>query len=253
MASMKTITLAIIARNCAKTLPLYLHQLDKQTYPKDLIDLTIWTDGNYDATEIILESWGRSAKYRSFVLNTTPNHTRYDGRHDWTSDRFSHLAKVRQSSLESALKNETDYYFTADTDNFLLPWTLEELVSLNLDFVSPMLRCVSPGRERYSNFHHCVDDRGYFKQCSHYDHILGNETRGIIEVAVAHCTYLIRSSVIPHLTYQDDTGRHEYVVFAESARDNGVQQYLDSRRDYGCLTLDDSATTMQRAEEWVIQ
>ena len=54
---------------------------------------------------------------------------------------------------------------------------------------------------------------------------------------MVHCTYLVRADVIPELTYEDATGRHEYVVFSDSARKAGIPQYLDNRQVYGYVTF----------------
>ncbi len=57
---------------------------------------------------------------------------------------------------------------------------------------------------------------------------------------VIHCTYLVRADVIRRLRYDDGSGRHEYVIFSDSARRNDVPQYLDTREVYGYLTLQDN-------------
>jgi len=49
------------------------------------------------------------------------------------------------------------------------------------------------------------------------------------------------------LSYVDGSGRHEYVVFAESARRAGITQYLDNRQVYGYLTLEDTSGATQAA------
>ena len=54
---------------------------------------------------------------------------------------------------------------------------------------------------------------------------------------MVHCTYLVRADVIPELTYEDASGRHEYVVFSDSARKAGIPQYFDNRQVYGYITF----------------
>ena len=54
---------------------------------------------------------------------------------------------------------------------------------------------------------------------------------------MVHCTYLVRADVIPELTYEDASGRHEYVVFSDSARKASIPQYLDNRQVYGYITF----------------
>ena len=73
--------------------------------------------------------------------------------------------------------------------------------------------------------------------------ILERHVRGVVEVPVVHCTYLVRADVIPELTYEDDSGRHEYVVFSDSARKAGIPQYLDNRQVYGYITFGEGERT----------
>ena len=54
---------------------------------------------------------------------------------------------------------------------------------------------------------------------------------------MVHCTYLVRADVIPELTYEDESQRHEYVVFSDSARKAGIPQYFDNRQIYGYITF----------------
>ena len=69
--------------------------------------------------------------------------------------------------------------------------------------------------------------------------VLNRWIRGVQEMPVVHNTYLIRADVLCHLTYNDETPRHNYVVFSESARKAGVPQYLDNRQIYGYIKLNE--------------
>ena len=94
---------------------------------------------------------------------------------------------------------------------------MRELVALDLPIASPLLRSIAPG-QFYSNYHAEIDANGYYRSCDQYLWLLERRVRGVVEVPVIHCTYLVRTDVIPNLTYEDVTGRHEYVVFSDSAR-----------------------------------
>jgi len=122
---------------------------------------------------------------------------------------------------------------------------LKELVSCNLPIVSPFLRHVDR-RRLYSNFHANVDASGYFRHDEEYDWIWSQRLKGLIEIPVVHCTYLVRRDVIPLLSYADGTSRHEYVIFSDNARKHGISQYIDNRRVYGYLTLDEDPTEAMR-------
>ena len=144
-------------------------------------------------------------------------------------------------SLLSATEEKCDFYLSWDVDTFITSDTLKSMVNLNLEIVAPMLRLPDGFYEnyKYSNFHyHCLQN-GYFDLKDYaYNDIFDRKHIGIINVDVVHICYLIRADVIPYLTYLDDTIRNEYVIFSESARKNGIQQYLDNRKEYGLITYE---------------
>ena len=98
---------------------------------------------------------------------------------------------------------------------------------------------------RYSNYHAEIDSNGYYKECNLYNILYYRQIKGIIEVPVMHCTYLLKSDIISKLSYIDESGRHEYVILSECARKMGIPQYLDNRVDYGILTLRNSIDKCQ--------
>jgi hypothetical protein len=157
--------------------------------------------------------------------------------HEWNPTRFSILGRIRNISLRRTLERDCAFYFVSDVDNFIRPCTLRELVSLNLPIVAPLLRSIEPGNV-YSNYHAEIDANGYYKDCDQYHWVLNRWMRGVLEMPVVHCTYLIRADVLNDLTYEDATSRYEYVVFSDSARKSGVTQYLDNRQIYGYITFD---------------
>jgi hypothetical protein len=160
--------------------------------------------------------------------------------HEWNNIRFKILGEIRQRSLNKTLEYDCDYYFIADVDNFIYPHTLKDLVSLQLPLVAPLLKRINCDEtlHQYANLHYGTDANGYYKESSEYHQIINYTIRGLFEVDVIHCTYLIRSDVIKYLTYDDGSGRHEYVIFAHSARKNGIPQYIDNRKEYGVLTME---------------
>lgn len=163
------------------------------------------------------------------------------GVHEWNATRFKVLGNIRNISLRKTLEHGCDFYFVCDVDNFIRPCTLSELVNVNLPVVAPLLRSVS-ANDPYSNYHAEIDANGYYRDCDQYYWVLNRRVRGLIEMPVVHCTYLIRRDVIEHLTYIDSTDRHEYVIFSDSARKAGIGQYFDNRRIYGYLAFDEGAS-----------
>jgi len=234
------ILLAILAKQKEAALPLYLECIEALDYPKSSIVLYVRTNNNTDRTGAILRDWvarvGHLYGGVEFDAEDVGDPVQQFNVHEWNATRFRVLGRIRNISLRRTLELGCEFYFTADVDNFIRPCTLRELVALKLPIVAPFLRSINPGAF-YSNFHAEVDVRGYYQHCDQYQWVLNRFVRGLVEMPVVHCTYLLRSDVIPDLTYEDATGRHEYVVFSDSARKAGIPQYLDNRQVYGYVTF----------------
>lgn len=236
------VLVAILAKQMEPALPLYLECLEALDYPKSSIVLYIRTNNNTDGTERLLREWvaraGHLYAHVEFDASDVPEQVQRFGLHEWNTPRLQVLKRIRNESLRRAVEHGCDFYFTADVDNFIRPCTLRELVALDLPIVAPFLRSIEPGHH-YSNYHAEIDQSGYYVECDQYHWVLNRWVRGLIEMPVVHCTYLVRADVIPLLSYEDATERYDYVVFSDSARRYGVVQYLDNRQVYGYLARDD--------------
>jgi glycosyltransferase involved in cell wall biosynthesis len=235
-----SVLVAILAKQKQNCLPMFLQCIEALAYPKDRITLYVRTNNNTDDTEGILRQWierigDRYAAVEFDATNVDRQVQRF-GVHEWNPERFSVLGRIRQISMQRAVELGADYYFVADVDNFVRPETLRELVATRLPIVSPFLRVAAKG-SYYSNYHAEIDANGYFQSCDQYNWILLRHVRGLIEVPVVHCTYLVRTDVIPALTYEDGSGRYEYVIFSDSARKASIPQYLDNRQIYGYISF----------------
>ncbi len=233
------VLVAILAKQQEKMLRFYLLCIEALDYPKSSIVLHIRTNNNTDRTAEILRDWVARVGDRyarvEFDASDVPEPVEQFGVHEWNAMRFAVLGRLRRESMRRALQNGCEYYFVSDVDNFIRPNTLKELIAAKLPIVAPLLRCTS-ARMAYSNFHEQVDTSGYFAESDAYYWLLEQRVKGLCQVAVVHSTYLVRSDVIPLLSYDDASRRNDYVVFSESARKNAVPQYLDTREVYGYLT-----------------
>ncbi|MBJ7533157.1 glycosyltransferase family 2 protein [Rhodomicrobium vannielii ATCC 17100] len=236
------VLVAILAKQKEEFLPLYLECIESLDYHKSSIVLYIRTNNNTDGTERILREWVKRVGHLyadvEFDAEEVEVPVERFSVHEWNETRFDVLGHIRNVSLSHALAHRCDFYFVADVDNFIRPCTLRELVALDLPIVAPFLRSLSPD-DPYSNYHAEIDASGYFEDCDQYSWILNRWIRGVIEVPVTHCTYLIRADVLGDLAYRDGTARHEYVVFSESARRHGIPQYFDNRQVYGYIAFGD--------------
>ena len=231
------LVVAILAKDKAHVLPHFLDCLLKQDYPKKSIHLYIRTNDNNDATETVLkgfidahgDSYG-SVFYDATNINAT---LKSFGQHEWNCIRFKILGAIRQESVAYAKRIGADY-FVADCDNMIAPFTLSAMVSLrSLGVVAPML----DSKTAYSNYHYTVDANGYFADSEMYRSLRYRRVKGIIDVAVVHCTYYVAHEFLDSVCYDDGTGRYEYVIFSDGLRKKGVPQFLDNRRRYGFVSF----------------
>ena len=232
------VTIAILAKDKEHTLPLYLECIENQTWPTDKTYLYIRTNNNNDNTKQVLHDWIDQVGHRYakiyFDDSDVDVPVQEFGQHEWNYTRFQVLGAIRQASVDWAYENNS-HYFVADCDNFIIPETIENMMKLNLAIVAPMLRCYS--QKYYSNYHDIVDANGYYSPSVPYYQILDQKIKGIIDVAVVHCTYFIRHEVLHLMCYDDESARYEYVIFGDCARKNNVPQYIDNRTLYGYISF----------------
>jgi hypothetical protein len=239
--TMPIVFVAVLAKQKEIVLPYWLECLEALDYPKKRIVLYVRSNNNTDATESILRGW--IAEHGGEYLAVYEIYGDVDvpvekyGVHEWNEERFSVLAKIRQESISMAIALQVDYYFVVDVDNFILPHTLKSLVGWNVGVVAPMLKCVDPGSSMYSNYHNVVDGGGYFQDNPEYYAIWDRKIKGLLDIDLVHCTYLIRRDILPSVSYIDDSGRYEYVIFSDNLRTKKIPQYLDNSQEYGVLTL----------------
>ncbi|WP_339219287.1 hypothetical protein [Paenibacillus sp. FSL H8-0332] len=237
------VTVAILAKDKAHVLPLYLELIERQTYPASRINLYIRTNNNNDRTEEILREWVERVGERyhevHFDTSDVEEPVQNYAPHEWNFVRLRVIGRVRQESIEWAKSRDT-HYFVADCDNFIAPDTLESLLSTNLPVVGPLLSVAEAPLSLYSNYHNMVHEDGYFKSNDMYFNYLYQTVKGLVQVDVIHCTYLMRREILEHVRYDDGTDRYEYVIMSDGLRKAGVPQYLDTRTKNGKLTFCDT-------------
>ena len=255
------IVIHILAKDKAKILPYWLEQnLNSLDYPREKVTLFFRTNNNNDNTASIISQWIEDEKllreqeypsgdwlwhdWRSIYFDDTdvPEQVQQYGVHEWNAERFSVLARLREEGIKRTMEIDPKaWYLVVDVDNFLLPGTLKALIAEDKPVIAPLLRyAVAEGEEThagYANYHHPVTASGYYQDSEEYFALLNGAVRGVWEVDLVHCTYLIHPDILPHITYHDGTQDYEYVIFSRHLRNAGIPQYLDNRRIYGYLTL----------------
>jgi len=230
--ALPTVMIAILGQQKESALPLYLQCIEALDYPKQQLSVYIQTYGDTKRGTHILQSWVQrvAADYARVEMAGSPViEPKSNGEHPAMSG-------VLEAGLKKAVAWQCDYYFVVDTDIFIRPPTLSALVKLNLPIVAPFLKHVDP-RNPYSNYHYDVDINGYYQDCEEYYWLHSQRIKGINEVKVVHGCYLLQRELIPKLSYDDGSGRSEYVMFSDSIRRHHIPQYFDNREIYGYLTL----------------
>jgi len=253
------VTIAILAKDKAHTLPLYLSCIEKQTWPANKTYIYIRTNNNNDDTANILLQWVEKnrAHYADIYFDSSdvPEQVQKYGQHEWNGERFKVLGKIRQDSVTWA-KAHASHYFVVDCDNFIAPHTLGALLNVNLPVVAPLLRTGTDSGKgysnTYSNYHAAIDTYGYMADSPLYYPLLEQQIKGLVQVPVVHCTYLVRHDVLDKISYDDESWRHEYVIFSDSARKQGVAQYLDTRDIYGRVSFAENIEELHK-ESWSVE
>lgn len=248
MDGVRDITIAILAHNKEKCLPLYLQCIYNQTYHKGNLHLYIRTNDNRDRTTEILHDWLALVKdeYSSFYIDDSSIDKDLEQveSHDWNSHRFSILGRIRQESVDYAI-SKNSHYFVSDCDNFIHKHTLQSMYDSGKFAIAPML----PSTEAYTNFHYKVDNSGFFVECKEYYDFRYYRHKGVIAVDCIHCTYFIRDLVLPLIYYDDGTETYEYIIFSRSLRRLYIEQHIDNTSNYGKLTFNDDPSD----EPWITE
>jgi len=232
------VVIAILARDKAHTLPLYLSCIEHLEYPKKSIALYIRTNNNSDNSIEIIKTWLKRVESQYESVYYSDVDLQQDDSTVWSPERFKVISSIRQASIDYAIMKKA-HYFVVDCDNFIMPNTLAAMWWTNLPVIGPMLPLQG---ERYANYHVKTTVNGYYSDTEHHDQILSKNYRGILMVDVVHCTYFIRNHVLKDVKYDDDTARHEYVIFSDNLRQQNIAQYIDNRYPFGQLTM---ARTME--------
>jgi hypothetical protein len=247
------VVLAILAKDKEYCLDLYLKCILNQDFPKDRMRLWIRTNDNNDRTKEILDGFVNkySHLYKSVYYDNSDidENLKSFGEHEWNSERFSILGKIRDASVAYAKRYDA-HYVVVDCDNFIAPRVIQSLYNdRNLGVIGPLLRLGSS--RGYANFHHRSCENGYFDVEDRYYHPVNDRNViGKILVSTVHCTYLIPNKYLEMISYVDGTGDWEYIVFSNNLKKHNIPQYLDNTMFHGYLYLADQDGN-RTYEDWL--
>ncbi|XP_077460689.1 procollagen galactosyltransferase 1 [Stigmatopora argus] len=256
------VVVALICRNSAHSLPLFLGALERLSYPKDRIALWVATDHNVDNTTAILREWLIKVQNDYHYVEWRPDNrsSAFEdevGPKHWNTLRYEHVMKLRQGALDSAREIWADYLLVADCDNLLTnPDLLWKLMSENKTIVAPMME----SRAAYSNFWCGMTSQGYYKRTPAYIPIRKQERLGCFAVPMVHSTYLVdlRKEASRQLAFYPPHPDYSWalddvIVFAYSARMADVQMFVCNKETFGYfpVPMRSHATLQDEAESFL--
>uniref|UniRef100_A0AAQ6AHH3 procollagen galactosyltransferase n=1 Tax=Amphiprion ocellaris TaxID=80972 RepID=A0AAQ6AHH3_AMPOC len=256
------VVIALVCRNSAHSLPLFLGAVERLNYPKDRIALWVATDHNTDNTTAILRDWLIKVQNYYHYVEWRPEDepSAFEdevGPKHWNNLRYEHVMKLRQAALETAREIWADYLMVADCDNLLTNQdVLWKLMRENKTIVAPMLE----SRAAYSNYWCGMTSQGYYKRTPAYMPIRKQERRGCFAVPMVHSTYLVdlRKEASRQLAFYPPHPEYSWalddvIVFAYSARMADVQMYICNKETYGYfpVPMRSLATLQDEAESFL--
>ncbi len=203
--------------------------IEKLDYNKKAISIYIQTERNRDETEEILRKWAEENydNYARIIFDTNIDPEDPDG--------LQYYSAIKNKALQKAKESKADYFFLVDCSSLIAPQTLSSLIHEEKPIVAPMLRAIPEIRDPFSNFFCDVSENGYFKEHPEYWLILNEIKVGTFAVPLVHCTYLVEKAYLDKLQYLDGSEDFDFIVFARSARENQVEQFICNKQIFGVL------------------
>ena len=236
MSHPPAVLIAVQVNELTASLATYLECIELLDYPRSAIHVLVRDDTHDDAGGRLLREWanGLPGGYGGVAFESDDRHDEPAGGRlaaPEPSPRRS-VARSWEFVHDHAVRHGCKFILVAESDCFLHRTALCRLVSLNLPIVAPFLRSLDEN-DFYSNYHADIDSNGYFQDSKQYGWIARRLIRGVIQVPVVKGAYLVRTDGSKGLSYVDHTKRDAYVVFADHARNESVEQYIDNREVYG--------------------
>lgn len=85
------------------------------------------------------------------IINTGEEYIKTRNDHIWTLDNMWKMGELRNRTIRQMLEGGYDYWFSADTDIILDPWTLYHLLEADKDIVSEIFWTQAPSGQYWCN------------------------------------------------------------------------------------------------------
>ncbi|XP_017007007.2 glycosyltransferase 25 family member [Drosophila takahashii] len=250
-----TVLIALLVRNKAHTLPMFLSYLERQDYPKKRIAFWLRCDHSNDDSIDLLRQWLEHSGelYHSVSYVFEPEEQSYANEsspYEWPASRFKHLIALKEEALQYGRDIWADFVFFLDADVFLTsPDALKVLTRLQLPIVAPMLISES----LYSNFWCGMTEEYYYRRTDEYKEIYHARKQGSFPVPMVHTAVLVnmKHKAARNLTFDRsklvemqrsrlqeplyDGPADDIIVFAISANSSGIPLHVCNEITFGYI------------------
>ncbi|XP_016963573.1 glycosyltransferase 25 family member [Drosophila biarmipes] len=250
-----TILVALMVRNKAHTLPMFLSYLEQQDYPKKRIAFWLRCDHSSDDSIDLLRKWLNNSGdlYHSVSYVFEPDEQSYANEsspYEWPASRFKHLIALKEEAFQYGRDIWADFVFFLDADVLLTSKdSLKVLTRLQLPIVAPMLISES----LYSNFWCGMTEDYYYRRTDEYKEIYHARKLGSFPVPMVHTAVLVNMNhkAVRNLTFDRnklvelqrsrqqvplyDGPADDIIVFAISANSSGLPLHICNDITFGYI------------------
>lgn len=249
-AESKKVFIGIVMKNYDGLIDPFLKSIDEMDYDKKQMWIEFNAQNNSLVAQEKIEKWieNHKSSYAEISCIKGNGENLVDPflviAHPLRKSVF--LRNAREKFLKDAKERSCDYCFLVDSDVLLAPCTLKELMAKQKPIITPVLRPIPESNDTHCNFLATVNEKGF----SSYDfdffsmNTLGNfyddtpyiverRLQGTWQVASAFGAYLIESSYIDNLSFQDEIQSEDFFALARNAKKNGVEHFICNEKEFG--------------------
>lgn len=224
--------MGMIIKNNEQLIPMFLKSIDRLDYEKKLLTIQINDCTKTAQSKEILADWIKKNKDQYHDLIYIDNHFAASSS-TFNLERINLFRKIKNDYLTTAKELGCDHCFIIESDAFIAPVTLKQLISKNKPIIAPLLRPIPESYDSFRNFFADATDSGYYKDHPDYIPISNRQKIGTFKVPCVQAVYLIQSQYLDQLSFASDLSEWEFLNFARIAKNNNVDQYICNEKEFG--------------------
>lgn len=228
------IFIGIVIKNNDRLIPAFLKSIENLDYDKKLITLEVAVYNESPEIKDKIENWlgicaetylQTACKHMDIAPSVQNNYS--------SNEKHQFFAEIKNGFLRKAKELNCDYCFITESDVFLAPFTLKELVKKDKPIIAPLLRPTPEPYDPFRNFFADVTEAGFYKDSPIYSEISDRIQLGTFSVPCVYGAYLIKFECFDKLNFLGSPNDYDFVAFSRNARKNNVEQFICNEREFG--------------------